>query len=103
MIREIGLSEVKEMITNKETFVLDIYANWCGPCRIMLKNLPKLESKVKFEIIKLNVESDKDNISKELTVRSLPTLIFYKEGVEVYRHTGMIMNNKIVELIDKLL
>jgi thioredoxin 1 len=79
-----------EVLNSKETVLVDFFAPWCPPCRVLLPILEELakeyEGKIKFT--KLNVE-DAPEIAEEYQVFSVPTLIIFKEGKEIERIVGL--------------
>ncbi len=80
-MEQLTTSELKQKIENKENFVLDLYATWCGPCKVMLNNLGKVNESLinesvdrpKYGIYKFDVDSDMD-FMRELGIRSVPTI-----------------------------
>lgn len=88
--------------TNKEGIVLvDVKAEWCGPCKTLSPIIDKISSDYfgKISVGKLDADSSKEIIA-ELGVRNIPTVLVYKNGEIVERKTGMIMENKLKEMID---
>ena len=79
--------------------IIDFYADWCGPCKMVGKAIRELNTK-KVKIYTYDVDKYSVNVST-LGVRSIPTLSFFKNGKEVHRHTGMITRNELEALIDK--
>jgi thioredoxin 1 len=88
--------------------IIDFYAEWCGPCKAMS---PMIESMQKefpegnesgVTIRKVNVDSDPE-LAKKYNIRSIPTLVFIKDGVEKDRASGLknkaFMEEKINEMI----
>lgn len=98
--------EIKNKISEGENFVLDLFAVWCGPCKVMLSNLERVnESLIKesngspdYGIYKYDVESDKE-FSIELGIRSVPTIKIFKEGNEVFSKPGVMTPNQVLELL----
>lgn len=98
--------EIKNKISEGENFVLDLFAVWCGPCKVMLSNLERVnESLIKesngspaYRIYKYDVESDKE-FSIELGIRSVPTIKIFKEGNEVFSKPGVMTPNQVLELL----
>lgn len=80
----------KELI--KEKVLVDFYANWCGPCKMITPELEKAESSIK--VVKVDVD-EFENIAREYGVMSIPTLILFNEGKEVKRTIGFIDKEKI--------
>jgi thioredoxin 1 len=87
--------------------VLDFYADWCGPCRAMNPAIEALmtEHNVEgsnVEIKKVNVDSEPELTSK-YEIRSIPILIFLKDGEEFARTAGAQSKDKIVAKINEAL
>ena len=75
-----------ENIKNTQGVVLvDFYADWCGPCRMLAQVLEELES---VTIYKIDTEESK-NIAAEFKVSALPSVVFFKDGKEVKRLIGL--------------
>ncbi len=90
MVKELDKESFeKEVIKSKIPVIVDFYADWCNPCKMMAPAFEKLskdfEGKIKF--FKLNVDSNEE-ISSEYTVMSIPTLIVFKDGKEIDRMVG---------------
>lgn len=85
----------KELI--KEKILVDFYANWCGPCKMIAPELEKVESDIK--VVKVDVDRFED-LAKEYGVMSIPTLILFNEGKETKRTIGFIDKERIEKFID---
>ena len=95
--------EVKEKINNKENFVLDLFATWCGPCKVLMGNLGALEKSgeaLPMNIYTLDIDSDRDFVM-ELGIRSVPTLKVYKGGEEVFSNVGVMSQSQLLEVMTK--
>ncbi|MDR0927540.1 MAG: thioredoxin [Ignavibacteria bacterium] len=84
--------------------LIDFGAVWCGPCRALAPTVDALcgEYAGKLKVCKVDVDVAQ-GISGEYGIRSVPTLIFIKNGVEVDRMVGAVPKKEIVKVIDKLL
>ena len=83
----------------KEGIVLvDFYAEWCGPCKMMG---PVLESLEDTNVIKVNVDEHQD-LSEEYRIMSIPTLIFFKEGKKVNEVVGFHSKEQIEDILKEL-
>lgn len=107
-MQELTTVELKQKIEQGENFVLDLYATWCGPCKIMLNNLEKVNESLLSEsitpsygIYKYDIDSDRDFVMRELNIRSVPTIKIYKEGKEVFSKVGVMSTNEVINEISK--
>lgn len=99
MIKHIkSVDEFKEELNNNKNFLVDFYATWCGPCKMME---PGLEE-VALTIDVLKVDTDVvSELAKEYGIMSLPTLIHFKDGKELNKSIGFITKDEIEEFINK--
>lgn len=76
--------------TKKGIVLVDFYADWCGPCRMMSPVLEKVAKEVKDKAIigKLDIDTAQ-KVASQCQVTSIPTLILYKDGQEVGRLVGL--------------
>jgi thioredoxin 1 len=103
-VTELNDSNFNEF-TNDGISLVDIWAPWCGPCKTLSPIIDKLssdyrDSDVKFG--KLNAD-DNSEIVRNLGVRNIPTLLFYRNGEVVERTVGMISEGQLKEIIDNQL
>jgi thioredoxin 1 len=107
-MEQITTEQLKQKINNGENFVLDLFATWCGPCKIMLYNLEKVNeslisestSSPKYSIYKLDIDSDREYVVNELQIRSVPTIKIFKEGKEVFSKPGVMTAPEVLNLLD---
>ena len=80
----------------KEKVLVDFYANWCGPCRMLSPELEKISDEIK--ILKVNADENQD-LAKYYGVMSIPCIILFNEGKEVKRNIGFMPEGKLREFI----
>ena len=95
-MKEIIALELREKINNKESMVVDFYATWCGPCKMLSEELTKVESE--YPIYKVDVEEDID-LSTLMGIRSVPAIKYIKEGEVVSTTIGLKSAKEINNLI----
>lgn len=88
---------------NDGLVVIDFYAPWCGPCKMMKPILERLDSENQwFNIYSLNTDDvENADIVTDLSIRSLPTLKIYKDGKEVESLTGAVPGDKLLTVLNK--
>ena len=84
--------------------VVDFWAEWCGPCRMIGPIVEELSSeyKDKATIGKVNVD-DNAEVTMEFGVRSIPTLLFFKDGELVDRHVGATSKKVLTDKLEALM
>lgn len=81
-----------------ELKIIDLFAPWCAPCKTLSPILEELSIELGVEINKINIDEN-DEVAEFYNVRSIPTLIFIKDNLEIGRHVGMIQKEKLKEKI----
>lgn len=84
------MSEFKEIIGGSKPTLVDFFATWCGPCKMQAPILEQLKTKMgdSVNIIKIDVDRNPD-LSAEYQVRSVPTLVIFKDGKPQWRASGL--------------
>lgn len=84
-------------LTNTDKPVLvDFYADWCAPCRAMKPVLEDLKAQLGDEIAIFKIDVDKnETIAQRYQIRSIPTLILFKDGKPVWRKSGMASSSEL--------
>ena len=82
------------------THLLDFYAEWCGPCKMLSPILEKVEedSKGEFNIVKIDVDESYD-VAKKYGIMSVPTMIIFKDGDEQEKIVGLRQKNQIEDAV----
>ena len=94
------IENLKQDITKKKYVLVDFWADWCKPCKTMSPILEKIEKERNdIEIIKINVDNNAA-ITIEYNIKSIPTLIFFKEGHVIDSLVGSFSENKILDFIN---
>jgi thioredoxin 1 len=86
---KITIAELKKNIAENKLVLVDFYATWCGPCKLMDPKVKRLKEKYADKVKIIKVDTDKNKtIAIQQLVSELPTFIFYKNGKEFWRGTG---------------
>lgn len=94
MINNYDGSNFKDLI--KERVLVDFYADWCGPCKMLGPVLSKVSDSIK--VLKVNVDSNQD-LAREYGVMSIPCVVLFEDGKEVKRSVGFVSEAKLREFI----
>lgn len=89
--------DFNEIIKNK--VLVDFYADWCGPCKMLAMEIEKVASEIDIDIVKVNVDEEED-IARRYGVMSIPTLILFENGQELKKTIGFMPKDKIKEFIE---
>jgi len=91
---ELTSKQVLEKIESGDKFLLDYYAVWCGPCRVLKQNLATIEDQLNLPVYTYNIDSD-PNFTRQSGVRSVPTLKLYNQGEVVNAGSGVMSHPQI--------
>jgi thioredoxin 1 len=101
---EISDREFEEVVRKNRVVVVDFWAPWCPPCRALAPIVEELSKEYEGRAVlaKINVDQNRAK-ANEYGIRSIPTLLFFKEGKLVDRQVGAVPKRVIQEKIEKLL
>lgn len=102
MIKHINNNFKQEVLTENKIAVVDFWAPWCGPCKMFGPIFEKVQKNYNnINFYKFNVDDDTKNISKELGIMSIPTIILFKNGKEIKRNIGFMNENEFIEFLEE--
>lgn len=91
----------KEVMENELPILVDFYADWCGPCRMIAPVLEKMgKEQKKFDIAKINVDENQ-TVAATYGVMSIPTMLVFKGGVVVDKLVGFMPEANILKELEK--
>ena len=87
----------KEVLNSEQPVLVDFYADWCGPCKMMAPVIEEIAEKLhgKAKVGKVNVDENQE-LAMKYEVMSIPTIIIYKNGTEVKRFVGVRDKNELL-------
>lgn len=104
MEKVITENNIAEVMASGQPVVIDFWAPWCGPCRVLGPTVDEVANQFAGRVIvaKCNVD-DCENIAVGYGIRNIPSLLFFKNGELVDRTTGLVPKADIVARIENLL
>ena len=90
----------QELLQDSKLVIVDFWATWCGPCRMISPILDELEEEMQDQItvVKVNVD-DADEIAAQFRIMSIPTLLFFKDGQVVDKTVGAMPKPMLAQKI----
>ena len=87
----------EEVLKSNLPVIVDFWAEWCGPCKMLTPILEELSNEMKNEIniVKVNLDENQD-LAMKYSIRSIPTLLLFKEGNLIDTKVGLLPKNEIV-------
>ena len=102
-MKHINSSNFQEVI-NEGVTVVDFFANWCGPCKMLSPLLEECEKTYegRAKIVKVDVDENQD-LAVKFKIMSIPNLIIFKNGEVVDQHVGFLSLEDLKKFIEKVL
>ena len=96
-VASITNDNIEELLNSGRTLLIDFYADWCGPCRMVAPIVDQIaEEKTDIAVGKINVD-EQPELAEKYGVMSIPTLIVIKDGEVVNKGTGVQPKGKLLE------
>ena len=97
------MSKFSDIINQDKPVLIDFFAEWCGPCKMMSPILKEVKDNLKDRISIIKIDVDKNQaLAAKYQVRGVPTLMIFKKGKQVWRQSGVLQKNEIINIITNL-
>jgi thioredoxin 1 len=94
------MSKFNELINSKKPVLVDFFAEWCGPCKMMPPILKEVKSQLGDNATVLKIDIDKNpSVANAYKIQGVPTLIIFKEGKILWRQSGVRQANELISLV----
>ena len=87
-----------EVLRSDKPILLDFYADWCGPCKMLAPILEELDGVAPCKIVKVDVDENRA-LALQYAVASIPTLLVFRNGQLVNRSVGLISREDVLKLV----
>lgn len=93
-------SNFSEIINDEKPVLVDFYADWCGPCKSLAPILKEVKATLgdEIKIVKIDVDKNQE-LAGKYQVRGVPTMILFRNGKQLWRQSGVLQKDQILEVI----
>ncbi|HLW33057.1 MAG TPA: thioredoxin [Aequorivita sp.] len=94
-------SSFKDIINSDTPVLVDFFADWCGPCKMLAPILKQVKDEMgeAVKIIKIDVDKN-PALASQFQVRGVPTMILFKNGNQLWRQSGVLQKNEIISIVN---
>lgn len=90
----------QNIINSPKPVLVDFFATWCGPCQVLGPILKDVKDELGEQISIIKIDVDKNqSIATSFQVRGVPTMILFQNGKQLWRQSGVLQKNEILEII----
>jgi thioredoxin 1 len=94
------MADFREIVSSKKPVLIDFFAEWCGPCKTLAPILKELATELGDDVVIIKIDIDKNKtLVQKLNVRSVPTLMIYKEESLLWRQSGVVPKFQLMKAL----
>ena len=99
-LKKVKMSKFQELINGNKPVLIDFFATWCGPCKMLSPVLKEVKDSLGERISILKIDVDKNQqIASKYQVRGVPTMILFQDGKQLWRQSGVLSKEEIIKVI----
>ncbi|WP_299101596.1 thioredoxin [uncultured Winogradskyella sp.] len=94
------MSKFSEIINKDQPVLVDFFADWCGPCKMLSPILKQVKDELGNDVAIIKIDVDKNqSLATKYQVRGVPTMLLFKNGKQVWRQSGVLQKDEIIKII----
>ena len=94
------VSKFTELVNGKTPVLVDVFADWCAPCKTISPKLKEVKSTLNESIKIIKIDIDKNQqIADKFQIKGVPTLLLFKNGEIIWKHAGLIQKEELLSII----
>jgi thioredoxin 1 len=93
-------SSFSKIIDSETPVLVDFYADWCGPCKMLAPILKQVKDEMceAVKIVKIDIDKNQ-SIAAKYQVRGVPTMLLFKNGKQLWRQSGVLQKNDLIQIV----
>jgi thioredoxin 1 len=95
-----GADHLSELVSDTDVVLVDFYADWCGPCKMLEPTVESIAANTAAAVAKVDVDANQD-LAAQYGVRSVPTLVLFADGEAVEQVVGVKDESTLTELVGR--
>lgn len=94
------MGKFSELINQDKPVLVDFFADWCGPCKMLAPILKQVKDELGEDVSIIKIDVDKNQaLASKYQVRGVPTMLLFKNGKQVWRQSGVLQKDEIINVI----
>ncbi|MUU77474.1 thioredoxin [Winogradskyella endarachnes] len=94
------MSKFSEIINKDQPVLVDFFADWCGPCKMLSPILKQVKDELGDDVAIIKIDVDKNQpLATKYQVRGVPTMLLFKNGKQVWRQSGVLQKEELLKVI----
>lgn len=93
-------SKFNQLIQSEKPILVDFFATWCGPCKMLSPVLKEVKEQLGDQISIIKIDVDKNQqVASQYQVRGVPTMILFQKGKQLWRQSGVLDKSTIINIV----